>query len=286
MRFIDGVFWKHVAKWHVGWSGEFDDVTNRRFDPAAVEAGDVVFVKTDCLDRFVATSLPEVRARFTLVTANSDLTPSWAATEAITRHPLVARWCAMHVVENHKLVAIPIGVSDHFAQTAAERVADGASNPPRKRRAWLPPTNSAVHPLRAELGLVCHPVLDVSVDAMSNDEYYQRMTEYEYVISPVGCGVDCFRTYEAMLARAVPIFVTDGPAPAVYNKYPVVVVHGVEGLRRFLDDLPPPPAVDWDAVRASLESARAVDAWIRSPTEQRQFANAMPAIPEAILSTL
>lgn len=247
--FIDCVFWQQLAKWHVDLPGENAHVPHRRtLVETQVEPGDVIFVKTDLLDSFCRYKLPVITQPFVLITGQSDLEPSQFARQTLEASRQLIRWHAVHVsTESHKCFAIPLGVIDYHGQ---DKLLDLAlkletDNQTRVHRAWLPPCNLDVHPVRRECADLSHPLLDNSAASgtrMSHDDYLERMTQYEYVVSPLGNGNESSRTYEAMVMGAIPIFVTDGHGrvPAAFRYFDVVVVQGQQGLKDFLDTLPPP----------------------------------------------
>lgn len=42
---------------------------------------------------------------------------------------------------------------------------------------------------------------------VNKSEYYEKIAEYKFVASPEGNGIDCHRTWEAMLLKSVPILI-------------------------------------------------------------------------------
>jgi hypothetical protein len=37
------------------------------------------------------------------------------------------------------------------------------------------------------------------------DDFYRSLREHRFVLSPEGCGIDCYRTWEALYCRCIPI---------------------------------------------------------------------------------
>ncbi len=69
-----------------------------------------------------------------------------------------------------------------------------------------------------------------------------RQSEYAFVISPHGNGVDCHRTWEALALGCVPI-VRTSPLDALYEGLPVLIVSNwcevtADFLRRHIDNPP------------------------------------------------
>ena len=49
------------------------------------------------------------------------------------------------------------------------------------------------------------------------------MSKYAFVLSPLGNGLDCHRTWEALVLGAIPI-VKSGPLDPLYSDLPVLIV--------------------------------------------------------------
>lgn len=54
-------------------------------------------------------------------------------------------------------------------------------------------------------------------------DYLKEMSEYRYVLSPHGAGLDCFRTWEALLIGCIPVVKTSTLDP-LYKDLPVIIV--------------------------------------------------------------
>lgn len=61
---------------------------------------------------------------------------------------------------------------------------------------------------------------------LSYTEYLKHYNNYKFTISPTGNGLDCHRTYEAIILNTIPIVKT-GPLDKMYKQYdlPVVIVN-------------------------------------------------------------
>ena len=61
---------------------------------------------------------------------------------------------------------------------------------------------------------------------LSNIDYLKHYNNYKFTISPTGNGLDCHRTYEAIILNTIPIVKT-GPLDKIYKQYnlPVVIVN-------------------------------------------------------------
>ena len=181
----------------------------RSFDGAAVAEGDVVFVATHELERFKSEILPSIGRKFTLITHNSDVNID-ATRAALADDGRVMRWFAQNAVCTHpKIEAIPIGLENRWRHSNGV-VGDfrrldrrSASRKPRILYGFSVGTNVA------ERG----PALEALRSAVGADEigwtnsraYRRELSEYCFVASPPGNGIDCHRTWEALYLGVIPI---------------------------------------------------------------------------------
>lgn len=54
------------------------------------------------------------------------------------------------------------------------------------------------------------------------DNYYKKLPEYKFIISPEGNGIDCHRHYEALLAGCIPIVENNDLIKNKYGKCPIL----------------------------------------------------------------
>ena len=257
-KFLSYNFWQTLADHHLDRLSEHGTMHLYRhprnayrwsFEPKDVEDGDVVFVKTDFLDFFVANMLPYIRTSFTLIT------PSIACTETILDNVNVCRWMAMHMSIHHpKLTHIPIGLAEPDSPIGDQRIVQECmtKHVDKKPGVFVPPMGAS-HPVRSRIDALDHPMLIRSATThLPFCEYLKKVAEYTYVLCPVGNGLDIHRVYEALLMKTVPIYVAnEGIVPGMYIHLPVIVVDTVDDVSRVLDSLrtAPRPSIDWEHVQ-------------------------------------
>jgi hypothetical protein len=61
------------------------------------------------------------------------------------------------------------------------------------------------------------------------------MTKYKYVISPMGQGMDCHRTWEAIILGCIPIVKTS-PLDTLFNGLPILIVKNWSDITQDLLD--------------------------------------------------
>ena len=54
------------------------------------------------------------------------------------------------------------------------------------------------------------------------------MVQYRFVLSPPGFGIDCFRTWESLLVRTIPIVQNEGDLGLIYEHFPTIVLSKME----------------------------------------------------------
>ena len=208
-------------------------------------AGQRVFVKTDFLDFFFASLFPLIKVPFVLITHNSDC-PAPSEFSKYLNDPKIIHWFGQNgSVVHPKFTCIPIGLANwrmrdsgefvpHANQPELAHFAD-STEPLFKR------TNGSRNPfiyLNFQFALDNHNHR-LSAFAALKDLHYSfvqpspltfsntlgLLREYAFVASPHGNGLDCHRTWEAIIMGCIPI-VKSSSLNDLYkkHKFPVLVV--------------------------------------------------------------
>jgi hypothetical protein len=61
-----------------------------------------------------------------------------------------------------------------------------------------------------------------STTPLPKDEYFDKIGEYKFVISPEGNGIDCYRHYETWLSKGIPIIQYNKFIAQKYNGLPIL----------------------------------------------------------------
>ncbi len=224
-------------------------------DPEAyrgIKAGDLVWVRLSWLRSFIEQVLPLVRAKFILVTGDSDLsTPLSIMAEAMTvlETPTVLHWYAQNCDGPGfmgRMSPIPIGLDFH---TMSERPFWGEeiSSPiqqeftlrsirqelrPNRARvrkvyadfAWQP---SYLYRLERRQEILKQILINDSVilqsRSLTRSQLWRTWGEYAFVLSPHGVGLDCHRTWEALACGHI-VLVPSSPLDRLYEGLPVVPI--------------------------------------------------------------
>jgi hypothetical protein len=234
-----------------------------RPDSYPTEGGAVLWLRVDSLDAFAKTVLPGLQFPIALVTGESDLSPLDYAPEgtaAILQSDRVLHWfCSQSDIspKEKRVTPIPLGLpypyrNDIFFEkpryalhrhiTARYDIAryDARLSELRRQRKPLHQRKLLAYgdfalnntsrarrhgETRAEVAATlkdasCVFFPDTAVPPL---RLYDTYGEYAFVISPFGRGLDCYRTWEALMMGAIPI-VRRSSIERVFDGLPVVVV--------------------------------------------------------------
>jgi hypothetical protein len=211
------------------------DETMHDFFPEEVKPGDVVFVKTDTpyLGTFFHRYHPQIAHPYILITHNSD-----EGVPGLFRNyledPKLLAWFAQNVEgETHaKLHPIPIGIANKYWKHGNTDIFTShlplANN---QNRPYLCYINFQVSTCPKERQYVwnlfasqpwCTVLLPNELEG-----YLQDLSRSKFVVSPRGNGLDCLRTWEALLMGAIPIVRSSSLDP-LFSDLPVLIIQDWE----------------------------------------------------------
>jgi len=216
--------------------------------------GRSIYVCTDALINFATHFLPKIELPFVLVSGDGDT----AVSVELLNHPeiadlldskLLVSWFAQNLSATHpKLQHLPIGLDYHtmwerpgaWGISAMSAIAQEntlfntlASAPSFGDRYMNAYCNWRAVPGWGDRE-ECYAKIDRSVclfetGAISRSSTWQRQSEFMFVVSPEGLGMDCHRTWEAILLGCVPI-VKRNSITTLYADLPVLVVNDWEDV--------------------------------------------------------
>jgi len=174
-----------------------------------VEDGDLIFVATHFVPRFLAQVDPKIRASYRLITHNSDSPVDEELIARSSRKVLV--WFAQNNIFQHEtVVPIPIGLENlHYYNAGIPNMYTkmrGAGRNPRNRilAGFTIGTNARERQRIHELALRA-PSVEVLRARLDQQDYLRTLTTYRFMLSPPGNGLDTHRTWEAMYLGVIPI---------------------------------------------------------------------------------
>jgi len=213
----------------------FDDTTQGddwRALARKVRIGDVVFLKTDYMDEFFAIVYPQIDADFVLATHNSDFPAPSSHATYLNDSKLLA-WYAINPDAVHaKLVPIPLSLANGYWPHGKLAVVQNALHAQRmqwqKRKHALYVNMDRTTNQAARQSAVDHvasvPGTFVRRERLNYSDYLRDIADSKFVLSPPGNGVDCHRTWEAVLLNAVPV-VNSSSINELFAGLPVMIVN-------------------------------------------------------------
>jgi hypothetical protein len=187
------------------------DEANPSIDVSAVRDGDVIFVATHFVQPFFEHLHPDIKARYKLITHNSD----FAVDETMAKFidDKIITWFAQNTTCGHpKITSIPIGLENlHYYNCGITQVFDrlhDLKSVTNKKKRILVGFNVRTNPAErepAQLYFSQHPNADNISVKMNSPRYQECLSTYMFVASPLGHGIDTHRTWEAMYLAVVPI---------------------------------------------------------------------------------
>lgn len=215
----------------------FDDDSN--FEPSLITKPCIIFVASSLLDVFFTTKHPLVPVRYVLVTHNSDDSAPGQFFSYLD-DPKIIHWFGQNPsIANHpKFTPIPIGIANQFWWHGKKEIFDAAiaANRNIEKTTMLyinfAPGASYVNDEAfriyiAERADAWNKLANKSFSYVAARkapyDYLTEVMRSKFVASPRGHGLDCHRTWEALLMGAYPIVKTS-PLDSIYKDLPVVII--------------------------------------------------------------
>ncbi|WP_319529134.1 hypothetical protein [uncultured Cohaesibacter sp.] len=211
----------------------------------------VIYLTVNQLPRFVRWHLWRIRKPFTLVTGDTiksvsarDIEPK--VFNALLNNRFLTAWYAQNLDHSHeKLHPIPLGVDYHTLAAAkdGDQHRWGMAQSPGEQEATLCQFHVEAGPIVKKIKLAfsnwhfaadrgnrkeCmeqsdHAAIYFQPDFLTRTESWKLNSAYAFTLSPLGAGLDCHRTWEALLLGTIPI-VTTSPIDPLYENLPVVIL--------------------------------------------------------------
>jgi hypothetical protein len=198
---------------------------------ASCRDGAIIHVRSGDLAPFFAEIFPRIAARVVLVTAGDA--PAPGGHRRWLDDPRILRWFGQNcdlAAPHSKFELLPLVLPDPHQpngdQTALLRVHRRMPSVAEKPLQALANFHLRMtHPTRrAALEQVQGlPGVELQPKRVPTELLWVRHANYAFEISPRGNGLDCHRTWEALLLRTIPIVLTSSLDP-VYAGFPVVII--------------------------------------------------------------
>lgn len=182
----------------------FDEINN-------VNEGNVIFVYTDLLDDFIKTILPYRIKPFVLVTHNSDDSITEKHIELLNNSLLLHMYSQNTYIDHPKLTALPIGIANsmwyHGSINNFQTIIQESPSFDNKKKCIYSNVNRFTNMNHRSMVLNTiqqFPFVDI-VEPKDHMSYLHELSNYKWVFSPKGNGVDCHRLWESLYAKCIPL---------------------------------------------------------------------------------
>ena len=207
------------------------DNTDTSLQPEEIAFADIIFVKTDDLESFFNNIHPKITTAYILISHNSDYGAPGNYVKYLN-DPKLLRWYGQNPTVRHhdKFEAIPIGIINRYIEKIGD-VDDyfkfnNFRNSNTINKDILVGINFHVETFNER-----HTVFDMfssqsycqSIFAENHFDYLVNMSRCKYILSPRGNGLDCHRTWEALLVGSIPI-VSSSEMDELFQDMPIMIV--------------------------------------------------------------
>ena len=194
------------------------------FNPNEVKENDYVFLNLDYFNKFLEiVNTNHLVNKFNIITHNSDLTFDQIKYNLIEK--FVNKIYAINAsAKGDKLIKIPLGFVDNKYKPHKKLLVISDNQDNKNILAYL---NFSIN-TNVKERQQCYDVLKSNnfITCEFNlppEDFYKKLKESKYVISPDGTGYDCHRIYESILFNSIPI-IKRNPLADYYEKLPVILI--------------------------------------------------------------
>lgn len=213
--------------------------------------GQTVYCHVTALKSFISSYLPKIKFPFVLVSGDSYFTvPDDFVNETriILNHPLLLCWyCQNCTTPSEKLIQLPLGLDLHTfmskpkqqyfwnigkgetIQTQEQKIFNLVKIPTNKKNLcyanfhFLTTTRHGKDRSDA-MTQVPKNLVYYEPTRIPRDQCWNQMIKFKYILSPHGNGLDCHRTWEALVLGCIPIMKTS-PLDPMFTDLPVLIVN-------------------------------------------------------------
>ena len=238
--YISGNAFRNIAD-HI-----FDQ--HNTIDPQNIKPGDIIFLDGnyisdyygDFIYKFWHELYPKITNRFILVSHNSDVSVPTEprnygdVSSFLEEEKLIAWFTTNPSCIHKKLFPIPIGIANNTWNNGKEKTFDTViQKKDSYKKNQLLGLNIRLNTYPDErthvYNLFINQNLCTNILSENHEFYLTAMSESEFILSPRGNGLDCYRTWEALLVNSIPI-VRSSPLDTIYTDLPVLIINEWEEI--------------------------------------------------------
>ncbi len=215
-----------------------------------------VYICSDEINLFAEIVLPKIKKPFVLVSGDSDISVNYSnfgkSIDEILNCKFLKRWFCQNIDFDHeKLNALPIGMDYHSVWRDPKIWSDPHPLPSdqeikiksikkRTKPAHLRDDKifcnwhfSLSHGQRKDcFNRVNKQLCFFQSSTIPRYRSWELQTEFKFVLSPNGQGIDCHRTWEALILGCIPIIQPSLVAEKLFKNLPVIVIDDWEALNQ------------------------------------------------------
>jgi len=192
-----------------------------RLDVKAIQAGDLVFVKTDGLPAF-AKALPHIAVPFGLVTGVSDRTP-WDFAGLLDDDRVIS-WSGCNLpLWSDKVLQVPIGFAERERSCGDQSVILAAVGGLPWEERPIDILLTAMSDTSPERQAIPTDGVHCCTTRLDYADYLALLGRARHIVCPPGNGVDTLRVWETLAVGAVPI-VKSGILDPLYRSCGALIV--------------------------------------------------------------
>lgn len=196
--------------------------------PENVKKGSIIFVNVESLQKFIIDIHKYIKNPYILITHVYDRSITKECCEKYLNSKKLIAWFAINKEFDHpKLFGIPIGIFQldpiYKNRDSINKRLLGLRAKSKSKLLYL--NFKFTHPEREQVfNYFSHTnFCDIITSPTSWDQYMEAMSNYKFVVSPRGYGLDSYRTWEALLVGSIPI-VKSSPLNPLYENLPILVI--------------------------------------------------------------
>jgi hypothetical protein len=223
--------------------------------------GDKIYIHNTALNNFVNNYLPNIKYRFILLSGDCDKTiPEDYEKEVniILNNPFLITWYSQNcTIVLDKLKQLPIGLDYHTLVNSStswgnqQSVIEQENDLTMIKNMNISKINKCYANFyfnikfanfarygydRADAySQIQRDLVFYEPNILKRINTWKNMTKYKYVISPMGQGMDCHRTWEAIILGCIPIVKTS-PLDTLFNGLPILIVKNWSDITQDLLD--------------------------------------------------
>jgi hypothetical protein len=209
---------------------------------------EIIYVCSTAISDFInkINEINEIKNKFILITGDSDFTLTDNDFSSLIENEKIIHWFSQNYIGNHqKITQIPIGLDYHTLAKSNHEWGEMIGAEEQEKILIEIKNNSMPFWERKKIGysnfhfhltgLYCNDrkeaINDINKDLIFYEpikvkriDSWKNQSEYAFVVSPHGNGLDCHRTWEALCLGCI-VIVRKSKLDSLYEDLPVLIVN-------------------------------------------------------------